>query len=126
MQLVDVTLTPLQRRTGAVWLPWHQLAAQQRGRGDRVRVLSPGDDVMLRFEDGSVQRGWVMRNATAGDEGAYVILFGRAVGRRAPVSPQRRPEPRVEEVVVEDVRIQDVRVRVVPPQRERRRVNLYL
>jgi hypothetical protein len=124
MELVDVTLTPLQRRTGAVWLPWHELVSQQRRRGDRVRALAPGDDVMLRFEDGSVQRGWVLRNATADAEAAYVIVFGRALGRRVPVSPQRRPEPRPEPGP--EPRVQDVRVRMVPAQRDRRRVNLYL
>jgi hypothetical protein len=122
MELVDVTLTPLQRRTGAVWLPWHELVSQQRRRGERVRALAPGDDVMLRFEDGAVQRGWVLRNATAGDEAAYVIVFGKALGRRVPVSSQRRPERRPEV----QAEVQDVRVRVVPAQRDRRRVNLYL
>jgi hypothetical protein len=116
MELVDVTPTPLQRRTGAVWLPWHQLADQQRARGEQVRVLAPGDDVMLRFEDGHVRRGSVLRNATAGEEGAYVIVFGNTLDRRVPLSPQRRPEPRV----------QDVRVRAIPAQGDRRRVNLYL
>lgn len=117
MELVDVTLTPLQRRTGAVWVPWRSLAAQQRDRGEPVRVLAPGDDVMLRVEDGSVRRGWVLRNATAGAEGAYVIVFAKALDRRVPLSEQRRPEPEPE--------VQDVRVRAIPAQRDRR-INLYL
>ena len=144
MELVDVTLTPLQRRTGAVWLPWRELAAQQRRRGGPVRPLAPGDDVMLRIGGGSddegdpgtdgVRRGWVLRNALAGREGAYVIVFGDAVGRRIPLSTQRRPEPRAQRVPEPrpEPRVQDVQVRRIPAQRtpwdgeERRRVNLYL
>jgi hypothetical protein len=119
VELVDVTLTPLQRRTGAVWVPWRRLAAQQHGRGEPVRVLAPGDDVMLRLEDASVRRGWVLRNATAGDEGAYVIVFAEALDRRLPLSVQRRPEPQPEPEV------QDVPLRVIPTPRDRR-INLYL
>lgn len=115
MELVDVTLTRLQRRTGAVWVPWRDLALQQRQRGEAVTTLAPGDDVMLRLDGETVCRGWVLRNAFAGEEGAYVIVFGKPIGRRAPVSPQRRPEPRV----------QDVEVRGVAARRDRR-VNLYL
>jgi len=155
VELVDVTLTPLQSRTGAVWLPWRELAAQQLRRGAPVRPLAPGDDVMLRIgggsdedgetgSEGGVRRGWVLRNANAGRESAYVIVFGEAVGRRIPLStqrrpeartqivPQPRPEPRVQEVRVQEVRVQEVRVRRIPAQRapwdgeERRRVNLYL
>jgi hypothetical protein len=114
MELVEATLTPLQRRSGAAWVPWRDLAAQQRRRGEPIRVLAPGDDVMLQVDD-TVVRGWVLRNAAANGDGAYVIMFGAALGRRVPLSTQRRPEPVV----------QDVEVRVVPAQRDRR-VSLYL
>ena len=118
MELVDVTPTPLQRRAGAVWLPWQDLAAQQRRHGREVKALAPGDDVLLRFDGDTVCRGWVLRHAFAGDEGAYVIVFGAGLARRVPIQDERRVQPRV----------QDVEVRVVPAQRqpERRRVNLYL
>ena len=120
MELVEVTPTPLQRRAGAVWVPWHDLAAQQRRRGRQVKALAPGEDVMLQLDGETVCRGWVLRHAYAGAEGAYVILFGSGLSRRVPVQDERRPEPRVQEVAV----------RVVPQQRapreERRRVNLYL
>jgi len=148
MELVEVTLTPLQRRAGAVWLPWRDLAAQQLRRGEPVRALTPGDDVMLRIGGGSdeeresttggdVRRGWVLRNATAGVEGAYVIVFGDALRRRVPLSDQRpaaprrgTPAQRRPETLAEP-RVQDVHVRVIPRQREpfeppRSTLNLYL
>ena len=102
------------------------------------------DSVGETGSEGGVRRGWVLRNANAGRESAYVIVFGEAVGRRIPLStqrrpeartqivPQPRPEPRVQEVQVQEVRVQEVRVRRIPAQRapwdgeERRRVNLYL
>ncbi|HEX2896151.1 MAG TPA: hypothetical protein VHO29_19255 [Marmoricola sp.] len=124
MELIDVTPTPLQRRTGAVWVPWDDLAAQQRGRGEPVRVLAPGDDVMLRFEDGSVRRGWVLRNAKAGEERASVIVFAKALDRRIPLSPQRRPQPRPQRQP--EPQVQDVPVRTIPPQRDRRQIDLFL
>ena len=107
MELVEVTLTPVQRRAGAAWVPWRELAAQQRRRGAQVRVLAPGDDVMVKVDDGTIHRGWVLRNASAAGEGAYVIMFGTTLARRLPVGTERRPEPVV----------QDVEVRVVPAQR---------
>jgi hypothetical protein len=124
VELIDVTPTPLQRRTGAVWVPWDDLAAQQRGRGEPVRVLAPGDDVMLRFEDGSVRRGWVLRNAKAGEERASVIVFAKALDRRIPLSPQRRPRPRPQRQP--EPQVQDVPVRTIPPQRDRRQIDLFL
>jgi len=156
MELVEVTLTPLQRRAGAVWLPWRDLAAQQVRRGEPVRALTPGDDVMLRIgggigggsddepdtsTGGDVRRGWVLRNATAGTEGAYVIVFGDALARRIPLAEQRpsrpgrgtpaqrRPEPRPEPCP--EPRVQDVQVRVIPRQRVpfepvRSTLNVYL
>lgn len=94
MELVDVSLTPLQQRAGAVWVPWRDLAAQQRRRGEKVAALAPGDDVMLRLDDGRVCRGWVLRNTFAGSDGASVIMFGPWLDRRAPVQAERRPEQR--------------------------------
>lgn len=129
MELIDVTPTPLQRRTGAVWVPWDDLAAQQRGRGEPVRVLAPGDDVMLRFEDGSVRRGWVLRNAKAGEERASVIVFAKALDRRVPLSPQRRPQPQPQPRRRRrpESEVQDVPVRVIPTPRDRRRqIDLFL
>jgi hypothetical protein len=114
MELVETTLSPVQRRAGAAWVPWSDLAAQQRRRGERARVLSPGEDVMLQVDGGVVHRGWVLRlvgaGVGAGAEGAYVIMFGAALARRVPLATERRPEPVV----------QDVEVRVVPTQRTRR------
>jgi hypothetical protein len=128
VELVEVTPTPLQRRAGAVWVPWHELAAQQRRRGREVKALAPGDDVLLQLDGDVVCRGWVLRHAFAGQEGAYVIMFGSGLSRRVPVT-DRRPEPRRRQAP--EPRVQDVVVRVVPQQRqpgheERRRVNLYL
>jgi hypothetical protein len=85
LEIVDVTLTPVQRRAGAVWVPWRELAAQQRRRGVPVRGLAHGDDVVLRVDDDTVHRGWVLRNATVGTEGAYVIMFGATLSRRVPL-----------------------------------------
>jgi len=115
MELIEVTLSPVQRRTGAAWVPWRDLAAQQRRRGEQVRVLAPGDDVMLHVDGREVHLGWVLRNAGSGTNGAYVIVFGAALARRVPLGTERRPEPVV----------QDVEVRVVPAQRSGR-VSLYL
>jgi hypothetical protein len=115
MELVETTLSPVQRRAGAAWVPWSDLAAQQRRRGERVRVLAPGEDVMLQVGRGVVHRGWVLRLVGSGAEGAYVIMFGAALARRVPLATDRRPEPVV----------QDVEVRVSPAQRTRR-VDLFL
>jgi hypothetical protein len=124
VELVDVTPTPLQRRAGAVWLPWQDLAAQQRRHGREIKALAPGDDVLLRFDADTVCRGRVLRHAFAGDEGAYVIMFGAGLGRRVPIRDERRPR-----VQPRQPKVQDVAARIVPAQRrpdERRRVNLYL
>lgn len=115
MELVETTLSPVQRRAGAAWVPWRDLAAQQRRRGEPVTVLAPGDDVMLQLDDGAVHRGWVLRNVGSGSDGAYVITFGATLVRRVPLGTRHRPEPVVQDVVV----------RVVPGQRNRR-VSLYL
>jgi hypothetical protein len=114
MELVETTLSPVQRRAGAAWVPWNDLAAQQRRRGERVRVLAQGEDVMLQLDDGTVRRGWVLRLVGSGAAGAYVIMFGAALDRRVPLG-ERRPEAVV----------QDVEVRIIPTQR-RRRVDLLL
>ena len=104
MELVETTLSPVQRRAGATWVRWTELAAQQRRRGERVEVLAPGDDVMLQVDGETVHRGRVLRYVGTGADGAYVIMFGEALARRAPL---RRTEPVVQEVAV----------RVVPTQR---------
>jgi hypothetical protein len=119
VELVETVLSPAQSRAGAVWVTWRDLAAQQVRRGEQVRVLNPGDDVLLQAPGGTVHRGYVLRNVGAGVDTASVVVFGAAVSRRAPVG-ERRPAA-----------VQDVEVRVVPAQRgpampERRRVNLYL
>ena len=112
MELVDVTLSPLQRRAGVVRVPWTDLATQQRRRGEPVRALTPGDDVILHVDGHTFHRGRVVSNLLTGGDGTYVITIGTPMGR----SFGSRP---VEPVV------QDVEVRVVPPQRDRR-VSLYL
>jgi hypothetical protein len=110
MELVETTLSPVQRRAGAAWVPWRDLAAQQVRRGEPVRALAPGDDVMLQVDGDTVHRGWVLRNVGSDADGAYVIMFGAAVTRRVPMG-ERRPV------------VQDVEVRVVATQR---RVSMYL
>jgi hypothetical protein len=115
MELVETILSPVQRRAGAAWVPWSDLAAQQLRRGGPVKVLAPGDDVMLQIDGGAVHRGWVLRNVGSGSDGAYVIMFGAALSRRVPLGSRQLPEPVV----------QDVEVRVVPAQRARS-VSLYL
>jgi hypothetical protein len=112
MELVVTTLSPVQRHAGAAWVPWRDLAAQQRRRGAAIRVLAPGDDVLLQVDEDTVHRGWVLRNVGSGVGGAYVIMFGAALARRVPV---RHTAPVV----------QDVEVRVIPAQRSGP-VSLYL
>ena len=107
MELVESTLSPVESRAGAARVRWTDLAAQQRRRGEQVRVLAPGDDVMLQVDDGTVHRGRVLRYVGTGAEGAYVIIFGAPLSRRDPL---RRTEPVV----------QDVEARVIPMQRHRR------
>jgi hypothetical protein len=106
MELVVTTLSPVQRLAGAAWVPWTDLAAQQRRRGEQVRVLAPGDDVMLQDGD-TVHRGRVLRYVGTGADGAYVIIFGAPLSRRDPL---RRTEPVAQDVVA----------RVIPMQRHRR------
>lgn len=102
MELVETTLSPVQRRARMARVGWRELAVQQQSRGDRVRVLAPGDHVLLRVDGLSTHRGRVLRYDGSGADGAYVIRIG------APVS---RTSVRSEPVV------QDVEVRVVPRQR---------
>jgi len=111
MELIETTLTAVQQRAGALLVSWTDLATQQRRRGEQVRVLAPGDDVMLQVDGDVVHRGRVLRYVGTGADGAYLVLFGAPLSRRAPVGHSPR--------------IQDVEVRVVPAQRHRR-VNLYL
>jgi len=110
MELVETTLTAVQRRAGAAWVPWRDLAAQQVRRGNPVRLLTQGEQVLLQVEDGTVRRGTVLRNVGSCVDGAYVITFGPEI-RRSPVA-----QPEVE--------VQDVRVRRIPAQR--RPVDVYL
>jgi hypothetical protein len=111
MELVETTLSAVQRRAGAAWVPWRDLAAQQVRRGDPVRLLAQGEDVLLQVEDGTVRRGTVLRKVGSGADGAYVITFGTAVSRRIPTQRQDAP-------------VQEVQVRRIPAQR--RPVDLYL
>jgi len=111
MELIETTLTPVQRRAGALLVSWTDLATQQRRRGEQVRVLAPGDDVMLQVDGDVVHRGRVLRYVGTGAEGSYLVMFGPVLSRRAPVGHSPR--------------VQDVKVRVVPTQRDRP-VNLYL
>ncbi len=112
MEVVEVTLTPVQRRAGVTRVRWADLAAQQQRRGEPVRVLAPGDDVVLHVDGHTFHRGRVLSHIDAGTEGAYVITIGSAMAR----SFGSRPGEPV---------VQDVEVRVVPAQRARS-VSLYL
>lgn len=95
LELVDVSVSAGRRRAGSVWVPWAEVAAQQRRRGERVRSLAPGDEVMLRLDSVTVQRGWVLRNAHERTDGVYVIVVGDAMARRLPVdAPTAIPLPR--------------------------------
>ena len=129
MELVEATLTPRQRLAGLAWVPWRDVADQQARRGEAARVLTPGDDVLLRVEGHTVHRGRVLRYDEEG--AAYVITVGAPMAHRAPRRPAtRRARPRAQDVGVpdagvQDVGVQDVRVRVVPAQRTER-VSLYL
>ena len=117
MELVETSLTPVQRRSGLAWVPWRDLAAQQVRRGEPVRVLTPGEDVVLLVDGRISHRGRVLRYDDAGTAGAYVITIGALMARRR---AERRPGVEGAEPVV-----QDVVLRVVPSQRSGR-VSLYL
>jgi hypothetical protein len=93
MELVEVTVRGVQRRAGSVWVPWAELAAQQRRRGERLRSLAPGEEVVLQLDDRTTQRGWVLRNAHERTDGAYVIVVGDALARRVPVGGARPGVP---------------------------------
>ena len=116
MELVDVTLSPVQRRAGVARVPWTELATQQKRRGEPVRALAPGDDVVLHVDGHTFHRGRVLSNLVTRGDAAYVITIGAPMGRRFGSRPAGEAEPVV----------QDVEVRVVPAQREARRVSLYL
>lgn len=103
MELIETSLTPVQRRAGAARVLWTDLAAQQRRRGEPERMLAPGDDVMLQVDGDVVHRGWVLRHVGSGDGAAYVVMFGAALARRDPL---RRTEP--------------IPAPVIPMQRDRR------
>ena len=117
MELVEATLTPRQRLAALAWVPWRDLADQQVRRGEPVRVLTPGEDVVLHVDGHTLHRGRVLRYDDAGEVGAYVITIGAPMARR---SAARRLAGQGGEPVV-----QDVEVRVLPAQRDRR-VSLYL
>jgi len=117
MDLVETSLTPVQRRAGLAWVTWRDLADQQVRRGEPVRVLSPGDNVVLHVDGHTSHRGRVLRYDGAGADGAYVITVGAPMARRR---AERRPASAQAEPVV-----QDVALRLVPTQRSGR-VSLYL
>jgi hypothetical protein len=117
MELVETSLTPGQRRAGLAWVPWRDLADQQVRRGEPVRVLTPGDDVVLHVDGSTSHRGRVLRYDGAGATGAYVITIGAPMARQA---ASRRSAAEGAEPVV-----QDVVLRVVPTQRSGR-ISLYL
>jgi hypothetical protein len=122
MEVVETTLTPVQRRAGLTRVAWTDVAAQQRRRGEPVRVLAPGDDVLLDVDGHTAHRGRVLRYDGAGADGAYVITIGAPVARRAVA---RRPV--AGNAVCDGVQpvVQDVVLRVVPAQRNTS-VSLYL
>lgn len=111
MELVEITLTPVQRRARLARVAWTDLAAQQRSRGEQVRVLAPGDHLLVHVDGHTTHRGRVLRYDGTGADGAYVIMIGAPVSRR--VADRREPV------------VQDVEVRVVPQQRAPR-VELFL
>lgn len=117
MEHVEVSLTPLQRRAGAARVRWTDLAAQQRRRGEPVRVLAPGEDVVLHVDGHTFHRGRVLSYLGAGADGSYVITIGAPMARRAAT---RRTAATVEGEV------QEVELRVVPAQRRPAPVELYL
>ena len=114
MELVEATLSPVERRGGAARVLWTDLATQQRRRGERVRVLAPGEDVVLHVDGHTFHRGRVLSYLGSGADGAYVVTVGAPLSRR-----------RAADLAEEVVEVQDVVVRVVPAQRTRR-VSLYL
>jgi hypothetical protein len=116
MEVVETTLTPVQRRAGLTRVAWTDVAAQQRRRGEPVRVLAPGDDVLLHVDGQTAHRGRVLRYDGTGADGAYVITIGAPMARR---HAARRPASGDDPVV------QDVVLRVVPTQRNTS-VSLYL
>jgi hypothetical protein len=96
MEIVETALSRVEQRAGVVRVAWTELAAQQRRRGEPVRVLAPGDDVMLLVDGDIVRRGWVLRYVGSGADGAYVLMFGEWLTRHVPlrefvrrVPPQR-------------------------------------
>jgi hypothetical protein len=96
MEIVELGSDAVRHRAGSAWVPWSDLAAQQRRRGEQVRSLLPGEDVVVRFDDRTEQRGWVLRNAHERTDGGYVIVLGEALARRVPVGGDRAtvPSPR--------------------------------
>jgi hypothetical protein len=83
----------VRHRAGTAWVAWADLAAQQRRRGEPVRSLLPGEDVVVRFADHTEQPGWVLRNSQERG-GSYVIVLGQGSARRDPVGGAPAPRPR--------------------------------
>ena len=106
MELVETTLSAVQRRTGAARVAWTDLAAQQRRRGEPVRVLAPGEAVVLHVDGHSFHRGRVVSYLGSGPDGAYVITVG---------APMSRPKARTR--VEARVEVQVATTRVIPAQR---------
>lgn len=103
MELVETTISPVERRTGTVRVLWTTVAEGQRRRGEPVVALVPGDGVLLLVDEHTFHSGRVLRYDGSGRDRAYLITVGVPMGRRR---AGRRTEP-----------AQDVRLRVVPAQR---------
>lgn len=82
MELLVTTLTPAQRLAGVTRVRWSELADQQRLRREPVRVLGPGDEVLLHDGD-YVHSGRVLRHTGWGQDGAYVVVFGAGLARQS-------------------------------------------
>ena len=94
MEIIETALSRVEQRAGVVRVLWTELAAQQRRRGEAVRVLASGDDVMLLVDGDLVRRGWVLRYVGSGAEGAYVVMFGAWLTRHVPLREFVRRVPR--------------------------------
>jgi hypothetical protein len=100
MELVDVNLTPVQRRAGVTRVRWSDLTTQQQRRGEPVRALAPGDDVVLHVDGHTFHRGRVLSNVDSGPDGAYLISIGATTGRSF-----GSPAPRTLEHAVRDTEV---------------------
>lgn len=131
MQFVETTLTPVQRRAGAARVLWTDLAAQQRRRGEAVRVLPQGEHVVLEVDGHAFHLGQVVSYLGEGAEGSYVVTIGKPLSRRsgrwlamsgsAPSAVDSADAEIIDAELVEE----SPRVGRIPAQR-RERVSLYL